>query len=140
MAALGRIGHEGSYWQGLRTAVQSIAAAAKNEGLGEEFLSRMELVRNAPPDGQADGTYFDDLVGQLVKAAKKPLEDEIRELKAKTTRLDVERKAAEKNGQPQAVNALPGRGGGTRTYTMADIKKMSAEQISRIPMEQLPHG
>ncbi len=107
--ALRGVGQELGKWSGAAGLVNGLAEAIKSEEFGSKFRSRLSKMQR----GLTDPTLFSDMASAIAGEAKKPLQDELKELKAQVERVEVEKKTLERNGtQPPAD--IAGKGGGRK--------------------------
>lgn len=108
LQAVSGIHYDGGKWDGARGLWKTIADAVGDTDIEAEFDSRIQAMRQGMPDAEIGK----EIMESLTAAATKPLKDEIRELKLKVQRTEVEAAARAKNGQPQPAE-VTGAGGGT---------------------------
>jgi hypothetical protein len=130
-AAITGEGQDLGKWSGAAGLVNELAKAVKSEDFGEKFRTRLTKMQR----GLTDPTLFTDMATAISVEAKKPLQEEIKELTAKVERLEVEAKTAERNGtKPPAEPAGKG-GGGTMTRAEEDAILLDPESDLKLVKE-----
>lgn len=127
-AALTGEHQEAGKWVGAAGLINGLAEAAESEDFGNKFRARLTKMQR----GLSDPAIFTDMVSAISAAAKKPLQEEIKELNAKVERVGVEARAEKRNGtEPPATPAGTAGGGSIDNSDTARLDRLAYGQDSK---------